>query len=163
MKILVLGGDGFCGWPTALHLSDLAHDVVIVDNLSRRRIDAELGAESLTPIRPIEERLSAWREVSGRKIPFVEADVTDFDTVLDLLRAERPDAVAHFAEQRAAPYSMKSPEHKNYTVRNNVSGTPLPAERDRRGRRGDAPRALGDHGRLRLRTRGASTGARRLP
>ena len=123
MKILVLGGDGFCGWPTALHLSDLAHDVVIVDNLSRRRIDAELGAESLTPIRPIEERLSAWREVSGRKIPFVEADVTDFDTVLDLLRAERPDAVAHFAEQRAAPYSMKSPEHKNYTVRNNVSGT----------------------------------------
>ena len=123
MKTLVLGGDGFCGWPTALHLSDLAHDVVIVDNLSRRRIDAELGAESLTPIRPMEERLSAWREVSGREIPFIEADVTEFDTVLGLLREERPDAVVHFAEQRAAPYSMKSPEHKNYTVANNVNGT----------------------------------------
>ena len=123
MKILVLGGDGFCGWPTALHLSDLAHDVVIVDNLSRRRIDAELGAESLTPIRPIEERISTWQEVSGKEIRFVEADVTEFDTVLGLLREERPDAVVHFAEQRAAPYSMKSPEHKNYTIRNNVSGT----------------------------------------
>ena len=123
MKIFVLGGDGFCGWPTALHLSDLDHDVVIVDNLSRRRIDAELGAESLTPIRSMEERRSAWREVSGREIPFIQADVTEFDTVLDLLRTERPDAVVHFAEQRAAPYSMKSPAHKNYTVRNNVSGT----------------------------------------
>ena len=123
MKILVLGGDGFCGWPTALHLSDLAHDVVIVDNLSRRRIDTELGTESLTPIRPMAERLSAWRELSGREIPFIEADVTEFDTVLGLLREERPDTVVHFAEQRAAPYSMKSPKHKNYTVRNNVSGT----------------------------------------
>ena len=123
MKILVLGGDGFCGWPTALHLSDLAHEVVIVDNLSRRRIDEELGAESLTPIRTIEERLSAWQEVSGKVIRFVETDVTEFHTVLELLQTERPDAVAHFAEQRAAPYSMKSPEHKNYTVGNNVSGT----------------------------------------
>ena len=123
MKILVLGGDGFCGWPTALHLSDLAHEVVIVDNLSRRRIDEELGAESLTPIGTIEERVSAWREVSGKAIRFVETDVTEFDTVLELLRTERPDAVVHFAEQRAAPYSMKSPEHKNYTVGNNVSGT----------------------------------------
>ncbi len=123
MKILVLGGDGFCGWPTALHLSDLAHDVVIVDNLSRRRIDEELGARSLTPIRSIEERVSAWRELSGRAIRFIRTDITEFETVLELLRAERPDAVVHFAEQRAAPYSMKSAEHKNYTVRNNVSGT----------------------------------------
>ena len=123
MKILVLGGDGFCGWPTALHLSDLSHDVVIVDNLSRRRIDEELGTESLTPIRTIEERVSAWKEVSGKEIRFVEADVTEFDTVLGLLQTERPDAVVHFAEQRAAPYSMKSPEHKNYSVHNNVNGT----------------------------------------
>lgn len=123
MKIVVSGGDGFCGWPTVLHLSGLGHDIVIVDNLSRRRIDAELGAESLTPIRSVDERISAWREVSGREIRFIEADVTEFDTVLDLLRTERPDAVVHFAEQRAAPYSMKSPEHKNYTVRNNVGGT----------------------------------------
>ncbi len=123
MKILVLGGDGFCGWPTALHLSDLAHDVVIVDNFSRRRIDEELGTESLTPIRSMEERISAWREVSGRALRFVEADITELDTVIDLLRTERPHAVVHFAEQRAAPYSMKSPEHKGYTVRNNVNGT----------------------------------------
>ena len=123
MKIVVLGGDGFCGWPTALHLSNIGHDTVIVDNLSRRKIDAELGAESLTPIWPIEDRVAAWHGVSGREIRFIKADVTEFDTVLDLLRTERPDTVVHFAEQRAAPYSMKSPEHKNYTVRNNVSAT----------------------------------------
>ena len=123
MKVLVLGGDGFCGWPTVLHLSSLGHDTVVVDNLSRRRIDIELGVESLTPIRPMDERISAWREVSGRVIRFVKADVAEFDTILGVLRAERPDAVVHFAEQRAAPYSMKSPGHKNYTVRNNVSGT----------------------------------------
>ena len=123
MKIVVLGGDGFCGWPTALHVSDLGHDTVIVDNLSRRKIDAELGAQSLTPIWPIEDRVAAWRGVSGREIRFIEADVAEFDTVLDLLHAERPDTVVHFAEQRAAPYSMKSPGHKNYTVRNNTSAT----------------------------------------
>ena len=123
MKILVLGGDGFCGWPTSLHLSDAGHDVLIADNLSRRRIDAELGAESLTPIRTIDERLDAWHAVSGRRLRFVSLDVCDFDPLLDLLRTERPDAVVHFAEQRAAPYSMKSPGHKNYTVRNNVNAT----------------------------------------
>ena len=123
MRYIVLGGDGFCGWPTALHLSDLGHDTVIVDNLSRRRIDAELGAGSLTPIRDIGERIAAWRDVTGRTIRFIEADVTRFATLLDLLRDERPHAVVHFAEQRAAPYSMKSPRHKNYTVRNNVSAT----------------------------------------
>ena len=123
MKIVVLGGDGFCGWPTALHLSSLGHEVVIVDDLSRRRIDDELGVQSLTPIRPIEERLSAWREVSGEEIRFIEADVTGFDTILGLLSAERPHCVVHFAEQRAAPYSMKSAGHKNYTVANNVTAT----------------------------------------
>ena len=123
VKVLVLGGDGFCGWPTALHLSDLDHDVVVIDNLSRRRIAAELGADSLTPIRPMEERTAAWREVSGRELRFINADITHFGTVLELLRNERPDALVHFAEQRAAPYSMKSPASKNYTVRNNVTGT----------------------------------------
>ena len=83
-------------------------DTQFVDNLSRRRIDVELEAESLTPIRPIEERISAWKEVSGRDIRFIEADVVDFDIVLELLRDERPDTVVHFADQRAAPYSMKS-------------------------------------------------------
>ncbi len=124
MKIAVLGGDGFCGWPAALHLSDLGHDVVIVDNLSRRRIDEELGASSLTPIVSIQERLAAWREVSGRQVAFAELDVAqDYDGLVALLLQERPDAVVHFAEQRAAPYSMKSPAHKRYTVDNNTNAT----------------------------------------
>ena len=111
MKVLVLGGDGFCGWPTALHLSNLGHDVAIVDNLSRRKIDVELEVDSLTPIRSMSERLAAWKEVSGRDIRFENLTLgQDFDRFVALLKAERPDAIVHFAEQRAAPYSMKSQE-----------------------------------------------------
>ena len=124
MKILVLGGDGFCGWPTSLHLSAQGHDVTIVDSLVRRDIDAELGVDSLTPIRPIEDRLATWRAKTGRDITFRRIDVAkDYDALLELLVRSRPDAVVHFAEQRAAPYSMKSPRHKRYTVENNVLGT----------------------------------------
>jgi UDP-sulfoquinovose synthase len=124
MKIVVLGGDGFCGWPTALHLSNLGHDVVIVDNLSRRNIDNELEAYSLTPIRPMSVRLKAWQEQSGRTITFCNFDIAqEYDQLLTLFAAERPDAVVHFAEQRAAPYSMKSSKHKRYTVDNNLNAT----------------------------------------
>ena len=124
MHVLVLGGDGFCGWPTALHLSARGHRVTIVDNLSRRKIDVELEVESLTPIRPISERLAAWTEVSGRTIDFVNLTVgKDYDRLLQLLKDEAPDAVIHFAEQRAAPYSMKSAQHKRYTVDNNINAT----------------------------------------
>ena len=125
MKIAILGGDGFCGWPTALHLSNLGHDVVIVDNLSRRRIDEELGAESLTPIASIEERVAAWTEVSGGKqLRFEQIDVAqEYDRLVDFIRDEQLDAIVHFAEQRAAPYSMKSPTTKRYTVDNNVNAT----------------------------------------
>ncbi|WP_288831893.1 NAD-dependent epimerase/dehydratase family protein [uncultured Corynebacterium sp.] len=124
MRIAVLGGDGFCGWPASLHLSDLGHDVVIVDNLSRRRIDEELGAQSLTPIATVEERIAAWGEVSGRRLGFRNLDVArDFDGLLDFLTEFRPDAVIHFAEQRAAPYSMKNQRTKRYTVDNNVNAT----------------------------------------
>ncbi|MYZ50346.1 NAD-dependent epimerase/dehydratase family protein [Propylenella binzhouense] len=123
-RILVLGGDGFCGWPTSLHLSRRGHDVIIVDNLSRRKIDVELEVESLTPIRPISERLAAWREVSGRSIRFESFDVAEnYHRLLTLIAAERPDAIVHFAEQRAAPYSMKSSWHKRYTVSNNLNAT----------------------------------------
>jgi len=95
-----------------------------VDNLSRRRIDEELGADSLTPIAPIDERLAAWREVSGKEIGFENIDVAqDYDALLALLQRFQPDTVIHFAEQRAAPYSMKSPAHKRYTVDNNVNAT----------------------------------------
>jgi UDP-sulfoquinovose synthase len=124
MKVIVLGGDGFCGWPTALHLSKGGHDVVIVDNLSRRAIDDELGVTSLTPIRPIQERLWVWQEVSGREIRFENITVgEDYDALLALIMRERPDAIIHFAEQRAAPYSMKSSRHKRYTVSNNINAT----------------------------------------
>ncbi|WP_282602133.1 NAD-dependent epimerase/dehydratase family protein [Paracoccus sp. PARArs4] len=124
MKIIVLGGDGFCGWPTALHLSARGHQIVIVDNLSRRKIDIELEVTSLTPIRPLGERIRAWAEISGRDIRAVDLTVgQDYDRLLDLIRSERPDAIIHFAEQRAAPYSMKSSRHKRYTVSNNLNAT----------------------------------------
>jgi UDP-sulfoquinovose synthase len=124
MKVIILGGDGFCGWPTSLHLAARGHEVVIVDNLSRRNIDVELEVDSLTPIRPMGERLKAWAEVSGTEIAFHRFDVAqNYHRLLTLLREARPDAVVHFAEQRAAPYSMKSALHKRYTVDNNINAT----------------------------------------
>ena len=124
MKILVLGGDGFCGWPTALHLSAVGHEVIIIDNLSRRCIDVELEVDSLTPIRPMGERLSVWKEHTGRDIEFINMDIAhEYDRLVDVLLDSRPDAVVHFAEQRAAPYSMRTPAAKRYTVDNNVNGT----------------------------------------
>ena len=124
VKIAILGGDGFCGWPAALHLSARGHDVVVVDNFSRRAVDDQLGTESLTPIHGLDERRAAWQEVTGRRIGFAEIDLAqDYEAVLDLLATERPDALVHFAEQRAAPFSMKSPRTKRYTVDNNVNAT----------------------------------------
>jgi UDP-sulfoquinovose synthase len=124
MRVLILGGDGFCGWPTALHLSAQGHEVAIVDNLSRRKIDIELEVSSLTPIRHMGERLRAWKEVSGKDIAFHDIDVAiNYQRLLDLLEDWQPDALVHFAEQRAAPYSMKSSRHKRYTVNNNLNAT----------------------------------------
>src|SRR5215468_6955328 len=124
MRVLVLGGDGFCGWPTSLYLSDRGHDITILDNLSRRKIDVDLEVDSLTPIRTISDRLRAWREVSGQQIGFVSLDLaTEYDRLTALLRELRPDAIVHFAEQRAAPYSMRSAATKRYTVDNNVRTT----------------------------------------
>jgi UDP-sulfoquinovose synthase len=124
MQIVVLGGDGFCGWPAALHLSAAGHDVVIADNFARRNADVELEAESLTPIRPLGVRRAAWHELTGRALGFRRLDVArEYEALRDLLAELRPDAVVHLAEQRAAPYSMKSPRHKRYTVENNVGAT----------------------------------------
>ena len=112
MKVIIFGGDGFCGWPTALHLSARGWDVVIVDNLSRRNIDNELEVQSLTPIRTMGERISAWKELTGQTIGFVNMTIgKEFDRLVALIRDEKPDSVVHFAEQRAAPYSMKSARH----------------------------------------------------
>ncbi|MBV6761085.1 NAD-dependent epimerase/dehydratase family protein [Rhodococcus opacus] len=124
MRVVVLGGDGFCGWPSALHLSASGHEVTIVDNFVRRRADDELGVQSLTPIRSLPERVEAWSEVTGRRIAFREFDVAhDYDAMTELLTTVRPDAVVHFAEQRSAPYSMKSPTHKRQTIDNNLNAT----------------------------------------
>jgi UDP-sulfoquinovose synthase len=124
MKTLVLGGDGFCGWPTSLHLSAEGHDVVIVDNFARRNADIELEASSLTPISPMGARLAAWSRLTGRDIAFERFDVaTNYHRLLTLIKTYEPDTIVHFAEQRAAPYSMKSSWHKRYTVSNNLNTT----------------------------------------
>ena len=124
MRVLVLGGDGFCGWPTSLHLSRQGHDVTIVDNLARRDIDNELEVESLTPIRPLGTRLVAWKELTGHGIEYYKFDVAEnYHRLLTLIQTLQPEAIVHFAEQRAAPYSMKSSFHKRYTVNNNLNAT----------------------------------------
>jgi UDP-sulfoquinovose synthase len=123
-SVVVLGGDGFCGWPTSLHLSNLGYDVVIVDNLSRRKIDLDLEVESLTPISSISKRLRAWEEFTGKRIRFERLTLgKNYYQLRDLLLEVRPVAIVHFAEQRAAPYSMKSAREKRYTVNNNLTAT----------------------------------------
>ena len=123
MRIAVLGGDGFVGWPTTLHLSNLGHEVHIVDNLSRRWIDTELGVQSLTPMDSIQERCRIWQQETGQKLNFHFLDLREYDRIRNFLAEYRPEAVIHFAEQRAAPYSMKTDRHKVYTVNNNVNAT----------------------------------------
>ena len=123
-NILVVGGDGFCGWPLALRLSNKGHSVTIIDNLSRRKIDIELGCESLTPISSIQDRIDAWREVTGKTIGFHLLNVaTDYDRLVSIIRDGNIQVIVHLGEQRAAPYSMKSRTTSRYTVDNNLSGT----------------------------------------
>jgi len=122
--IIIFGGDGFCGWPTALGLSKAGYDIIIVDNLVRRNIDIELECGSLTAIQPIGTRLKAWKELTGNDIKFEYMDVAEhYHRVLVLFKEIKPRAVIHFAEQRSAPYSMKSPYHKRYTVNNNINAS----------------------------------------
>jgi UDP-sulfoquinovose synthase len=121
--VLVLGADGYLGWPTALHLSAQGHDVVAVDNLVRRRWDTEGGTSSLVPIRSMPTRVRRWRQVTGREIVWRRLDLLNSDALAALVREFEPDAVVHFAEQRSAPYSMKSLRHATMTQHNNVIGT----------------------------------------
>jgi|HubBroStandDraft_6_1064221.scaffolds.fasta_scaffold42608_2 UDP-sulfoquinovose synthase len=123
MKIAVLGGDGYCGWATALHLSARGHSVAIVDNFSRRQWDHEIGAQTLTPIRPLAERLRVWEELTGKAIELFVGDVTDYDFLSATIKEIEPEALIHFAEQRAAPYSMIDRKHAVFTQVNNVVGT----------------------------------------
>jgi UDP-sulfoquinovose synthase len=123
MKIFVLGGDGYCGWATALYLSARGHRVAIADNFARRQWDCELGVQTLTPIRTIPERLRTWSDLTGQTIQFLAGDICDYEFVSSAIQTVEPDAVVHFAEQRSAPYSMIDRNHAVFTQVNNVTGT----------------------------------------
>ena len=123
MRILVLGGDGYLGWPTALHLSRRGHDVGVVDNFVRRQYDHEMGVDSLVPIRQLQRRVRTWEEVSGLRLETFVGDLTDPVFVETTLARFEPEAIVHFAEQRSAPYSMIDRQHAVYTQVNNVVGT----------------------------------------
>ena len=123
MKIGVLGGDGYCGWATALYLSRKGHAVTVIDNFARRQWDYELGVQTLTPILTLPERLKIWRELTGNHVQMLAGDVTDYEFLSSAMRNTRFDAVIHFAEQRSAPYSMIDRKHAVSTQVNNVVGT----------------------------------------
>lgn len=122
MKIIVAGGDGFCGWPTALYLSKQGHDVSIIDSMVRRKIDDELHSNSITPIASLEDRVVKWKELTGKEIRTYEGDLQHYDFLQQVMEQEQPEAFVHFAEQRSAPYSMIDREHAVYTQVNNVVG-----------------------------------------
>jgi len=123
MRILVLGGDGYCGWPTALYLSKRGHAVAIADSFVRRSWDHELGAETLTPIRPLAERLRTWQRLTGKQIESYVGDILDYEFLARVIQEFEPEAVVHFAEQRSAPYSMIDRQHAIFSQTNNVVGT----------------------------------------
>jgi UDP-sulfoquinovose synthase len=123
MRILVLGGDGYCGWPTSCYLSSRGHQVGIVDNFVRRLWDHEIGVSTLTPIRALKERVQTWKEISGETIDWFVGDLTNYDFLSKVIEDFEPEAVVHFGEQRAAPYSMIDREHAVFTQVNNVVGT----------------------------------------
>src|SRR5271166_5025670 len=123
MKICVLGGDGYCGWATALYLSGKGHTVAVVDNFLRRQWDFELGVQTLTPIQPLTDRLRVWQELTGNVIEQYVGDVNDYEFLHGVIRDFEPVAVVHFAEQRSAPYSMIDRKHAVFTQVNNVVGT----------------------------------------
>jgi UDP-sulfoquinovose synthase len=124
MRILILGGDGYLGWPTAMRFSNQGHEVLVVDNYLRRRAHAEAGTDSLTPILPdLPARAAAWKDVTGHEIAVREGDLTDWEVVEPLFAGFAPDAVVHYGEMPSAPYSMKDRDHAVFTQTNNVVGT----------------------------------------
>ena len=123
MKILILGGDGYLGWPQAMHFSNKGHEVLIIDSLMRRDFDLKNGFDSLIPIGSLKNRVKAWEKMTGRKIDFLIGDTRDYPFLSKAMQAFKPDAVVHFGEQRTAPYSMIDREHAVFTMDNNVIGT----------------------------------------
>ncbi|HEY9796581.1 MAG TPA: NAD-dependent epimerase/dehydratase family protein [Leptolyngbyaceae cyanobacterium] len=123
MKVLVIGGDGYCGWATALYLSNKGYEVGIIDSLVRRHWDLELGVQTLTPIAPIQQRLQRWRDLTGKSIDLLVGDITNYEFLSKAMRQFEPEAIVHFGEQRSAPFSMIDREHAVLTQVNNVVGT----------------------------------------
>jgi UDP-sulfoquinovose synthase len=123
MRVLILGGDGYLGWPTALRFSAAGHEVSVLDNFSRRRWLEENGSASLTPIRPLKERISAWAESTGKEIASYVGAVEDGEFLDRVVAETRPEAVVHYGEQPSAPYSMISRERAVETQHTNVIGT----------------------------------------
>ncbi len=123
MRILILGGDGYLGWPTAMHFSRRGDDVFVVDNFTRRACHIERGTDSLTPISPLMDRIAAWRQIGGRDIAAEVLDITDFDRLRTAIKDFAPDTIVHYGEIPSAPYSMIDRDHAWETQRNNVEGT----------------------------------------
>ncbi|MBS9389370.1 MAG: NAD-dependent epimerase/dehydratase family protein [Dolichospermum sp. DL01] len=123
MKVLVIGGDGYCGWATALYLSNRGYEVGILDSLVRRHWDNELGVETLTPIAPIQQRLQRWQDLTSKSIDLFIGDITNYEFLHKALHEFQPTAIVHFGEQRSAPFSMIDREHAVLTQVNNVVGT----------------------------------------
>jgi UDP-sulfoquinovose synthase len=123
MKVLVIGGDGYCGWATALHLSNRGYEVGILDSLVRRHWDATLGVDTLTPIASIHHRIQRWQDLTGKSIDLFVGDITDYEFLSKTMRQFEPEAVVHFGEQRSAPYSMIDRDRAVMTQVNNVVGT----------------------------------------
>ncbi|HVD39089.1 MAG TPA: NAD-dependent epimerase/dehydratase family protein, partial [Solirubrobacterales bacterium] len=122
MRILILGGDGYLGWPTALRFSARGHEVSVVDNFSRRRWHTEHGTASLTPIGELDERIAAWREVSGEQIRSYVGAVEDGEFLDEVVAETRPEVVVHYGQQASAPFSMLSRERAVETQHANVIG-----------------------------------------
>jgi UDP-sulfoquinovose synthase len=123
MKVLVIGGDGYCGWATALYLSERGYEVAILDSLVRRHWDAELCIQTLTPIAPIQQRVGRWEELTGKSLPLYIGDINNYSFLTATLQEFKPDSIVHFGEQRSAPFSMIDREHAVLTQTNNVMGT----------------------------------------
>ena len=121
-RILILGGDGYLGWPTAMALSQAGHSVHLVDNFAKRQWELEIGVRPLFPIPTLQERIRAWHEVTGLDIGLAVGDLTDYGFVESVVRDVRPDTVIHYGEQPSAPYSMIDVRHATYTQANNVIG-----------------------------------------
>ena len=122
MRVLVVGGDGYCGWEAALHLSDRGYEVGIIDSVARRHWDQALGVETLTPMAPIRQRISRWGELSGRIIELFVGDITQYEFVTTVIKGFRPSAIVHFGDQRSAPFSMIDRDHAVLTQVKNSSG-----------------------------------------